>query len=610
MKQRTAIAMLCLLAFALAGCAVSKKSGRASYAGHGTAGEACDMEEESLLLYPQLGLLQKKLDVASSYYYFGDLESSILLGEDLVRSINDVKDTSPEPIVCDYLDILEDKARCLLERVGYEELERDWRFHIAAVLDSIAENHVVEDEIEVVLNWRTEHWIKYFKGRGKQSFRRWLRRAEQYRDIIEPILIEVGIPRDLLYLAVIESGLNLKAQSNMKAVGPWQFMAGTGRLFGLRTNWWIDERRDIIASTYSAAHYMQHLHDLFGSWPLALAAYNAGEYRVAHAISRQKTDDYWKLRLPSQTKWFVPKFMAALIIGRNPEEYGFRKHDVIPVRFDIIPIDRSTDLRLIAKSAGCTLRKIQDLNPALKRWATPPGMSIELKVPEGTGGDVVAALGEVPPEERVSWLKHRVRRGETISTIARRYEISMTEIKRINQIRNIHRIREGTILLIPVKDADLAASASSTPGYRTPPKLPSKITMKRYKAPEGYRKIVYRVKDNDTLSEIAERFKVRLSRVRAWNDLRYTSVIHPGDRLAIYLPPGSDVDESGLGDLAMDSGNGDRSRIVHIVKKGETLSSICRLYNTTIAKILGWNQEIKKDRLFPGDKITIWLDTD
>ena len=557
--------------------------------------------DEMYLLYPQLLVLQEKYDSAEAYYYLGDLRSSYDQCLQLLDDIGDVKSTSPAPYVCDHLDLLEERVTSLMLTASREETERDWRTHMSAVMDSIAVNHVVEDEIEIVLNWRTEHWIKYFTGKGRRHFTRWLQRVEKYRDVIEPVLVENELPRDLLYLAVIESGLNLNARSHVKATGPWQFMAGTGRLFGLRINWWIDERKDIIASTYAAAHYLKHLHGLFGSWPLALAGYNSGEYRVAYAISKQKTDDYWRLNLPSQTRWFVPKFMAALEIGRDPARYGFGQPVVEPYEFDVIRIDKSTDLRLIAKSAGCTFRRIQELNPSLKRWATPPGMVVELKVPEGSGEAVLAALSEIPEGERVTWHRHRVRRGETLSQIAMRYEMSLRELKRINEIRNVHRIREGNIILIPVKDAGAAARASAEPMYREKPALPGKITLKKYTPPSGHEKIIYTVKRNDTLSEIADRHHVGLSKLRRWNDLRYSSLIKPGQRLVIYVPAGAGVTEK------TDEIKDGMRLVYHIVKRGETLTSISRLYNKGIHEILSWNRGLHKDRLFPGDRIAIWV---
>ncbi len=567
-------------------------------------------EEEMYLLYPQLLFLQEKLDEAAAYYYLGDLESSLFLAEDLVRMIEDVESTSPPPPICDQIEILGSKTHALIEKVSEEELERDWEIYITAVLDSIARNHVVEDEIEIVDNWRTEYWLKYFQGKGRRNFDRWLERVEQYRDIIEPILVELELPRDLLFLAVIESGLNLNARSSVNAIGPWQFMAGTARIFGLRINWWLDERKDIIAATYAAGHYLKHLHNLFGSWPLALASYNSGEYRVAAAISHQKTDNYWRLRLPSQTKWFVPKFMAALAIGRDPAHYGFRSPKREALRFDVITIDRPTDLKLVAKAAGCTVTKIKKLNPALKRWATPPNMIIELKVPDGTGVKVFAELAKIPPEERVSWHRHKIKQGETLSSIASKYEISTRELKRINGIKNAHKIRAGKMLMIPVRDAGTVASAAIKPKYKTSPKLPDKITMKRYKAPANHKKIVYTVKDKDTLSEIAEKFHVGLSRLRSWNGLRYSSLIHPGDNLVVYVPPAFSLKGTAGRESSETADTNGKKRIVHVVKKGETLSHISALYKKKISTILTWNSGIRRDRLYPGDRITIWMEAD
>lgn len=562
-------------------------------------------------LHPQLLLLERTLDNANVSFTLGDLDYSRTLTERLLVHIGDLWSTSPEWFVCAHLDTLERRVHILRERIHRTETAAEWSSHMAAVLDSIGRHHVVEESIGIVMNWRTEHWIRYFTGRGRGHFARWLERVEIYRGIIEPILVAAEMPRDLVFLAVIESGLNLNARSSAKATGPWQFMAGTGRRFGLRQNWWIDERIDIIASTYAAANYMKFLYGLFGSWELALASYNAGEYRVADAISRQKTDDYWRLRLPSQTVWFVPKFMAALEIGRNPSAYGFEiPGGVEPLRFDIISIDRSTDLKHIAAGAGCTVAAIKALNPALKRWATPPGMEIELKVPRGTAEKVLTALAAIPSEQRVSWHRHPVARGETLSRIAARYEISQAELKRINGITNPHRIREGAVLMIPVRDMETASAEICRPRYEETPDLPKQITIRQYAPPAGHTKIVYTVRDRDTLSQIAGRHGVSLAALRRWNNMRFESVIHPGDNLVLYLPG---VASSGARnpqeDNSIPPGDGKR-RLEHVVQRGETLSSISRRYSTTISAILSWNTGVKRDRLYPGDQLTIWTDAD
>lgn len=560
--------------------------------------------------YPAILALEETIDEAEAFYTMGDIEYSLYLVERAMEEVMEMKAVSVDPEVCERLEEYGHRAESLRYHILREEDATEWRGHMASVLDSIGRYHVVEESIGIEMNWMTEHWLKYFQGRGRRHFVRWLERAEKYRNVIEPILVETEVPRDLLFLAVIESGLNLHARSSVNATGPWQFMAGTGKKFGLRINWWIDERKDIIASTYAAAHYLKALHGIFGKWELALASYNAGEYRVAHAISRQKTEDYWKLRLPSQTRWFVPKFMAALEIGRNPAAYGFGTPKVDPVRFDIVRVEDSTDLRHIASGAGCTVMTIKNLNPAIKRWATPPDMVVEIKVPHGTAGRVRAALAELPPGDRVSWHRHRIRRGETMSRIAERYEIAQSELKRINGISNVHSIREGAVLLIPVRDAGGGSSHPAEPAYRKPPPMPDRIAVRKYSPPEGHRKILYTVRDRDTLGEIAERFGVGLSRLRGWNDLRYRSLIHPGDNLVIYLPPGAASPEETSQEGRPGDQEGSRKKILHVVSKGETLYAISRKYRTRVSDILAWNSSLNKDRLFPGDRILIWVDSD
>ncbi|MCU0640297.1 MAG: lytic transglycosylase domain-containing protein, partial [Candidatus Krumholzibacteria bacterium] len=348
MRGRLKIFLASTLLFLFPACFpyISEKSGESEDVSYNTLSH-----DQMYALYPQLLNLQERLDEANAWYYLGNTNIAIDLSDRLLEDIARMKSTSPAPFVCNHLDSLENLVVVLNQHIVEEESINDWNFHMSAVLDSIALNHVVEEEIEIVHNWQTDYWVKYFTGKGRKFFTKWLQRVGVYRGIIEPILVSCDLPRDLVFLSVIESGLNLNARSNVKATGPWQFMAGTGRLFGLRINWWIDERKDIVASTYAAAHYLSHLHNLFGNWQLALAAYNSGEYRVAGAISRQRTDDYWKLNLPDQTRWFVPKFMAALEIGRNPAKYGFEGIVDSTLKFDVVRIDKSTDLRIIAKSA-------------------------------------------------------------------------------------------------------------------------------------------------------------------------------------------------------------------------------------------------------------------
>jgi membrane-bound lytic murein transglycosylase D len=573
---------------------------------------------------PQLLVLEQKLDRASAYFYFGDFDLAASSANDLLQSVAALETTLPDADACERLEYLEGRARCLLQRLSDDEMERETNPHMATLIDSVALNNVVEEEIEIEYNGKTEHWIDYFQGAGRKHFSRWLERVGSFRDIIEPILVDVGIPRDLLYLAVIESGLNLSAKSYMKAIGPWQFMPGTGKLFGLRINWWLDERKDIVAATYAAANYLKYLYDLFGSWPLALAAYNSGEHRVARAITNQRTTDYWQLHLPSQTAWYVPKFMAALAIGRDPEAYGFEKPPSDPLEFDIIDVERPTELRRIAEAANCSLGEIKELNPHFKKWCTPPDMVVEVKVPKGAGAECSARLAAMKGDRLGSFVQHKVKKGETLSGIAAQHDVTVKDIRTFNEIAASHTIHAGNILLIPVKDTVRSARVASKPSYRNPELPRDDIALPLLSVTDGSKQMRYIVKKDDTIVRIAERFHASLAQIREWNGLAYDSVLRPGDTLRIHAVTSTGVERPASAGPAGRSAPKDASpaeiealragdpspaggarQITHVVKKGETLSSIGRLYKVRLSDILEWNRRTNRNKLYPGEKLTI-----
>ena len=234
---------------------------------------------------------------------------------------------------------------------------------------------------------KVDRWIDYFTGRGRKHFQVWLDRKAEVDSLVGAILVDEGLPADLVYLAMIESGLSTRARSNVGAVGPWQFMAGTARDYGLGITWWVDERRDLVKSTRAAAAYMRDLYDQFGDWALVLAAYNSGEGRIRRQLRLHGHDNFWDFRLPRQTMEYVPKFIAAARIGRDPELFGFAVGDAAPLRWDEVPVDDATDLGLVAQCAGADEAAVVRLNPALLRRATPPGVrQYPVRVPVGTGG--------------------------------------------------------------------------------------------------------------------------------------------------------------------------------------------------------------------------------
>ncbi|MEK7329473.1 MAG: lytic transglycosylase domain-containing protein, partial [Candidatus Eisenbacteria bacterium] len=250
------------------------------------------------------------------------------------------------------------------------------------------------EDIEPQFNADVYRYIEYFTGAGRSVFERWLIRSGRYMNLFRDVLKKEGLPPDLVHLVFVESGFNLHARSVAAAVGPWQFLRSTGRLFGLTVNQWVDERKDPEKSTVAAARYLKHLYSIFGDWPLALASYNAGEGRVLRAIKRQGTTNYWDLRLPRQTEDYVPQFMAVLAISREPEKYGFDAVELDqPMDFDEIALTGSVDLRAIARLADCRYEEIKALNPAVLRHSAPgrDGVTM-LRVPTGKAEVILAKL--------------------------------------------------------------------------------------------------------------------------------------------------------------------------------------------------------------------------
>jgi len=474
-----------------------------------------------------------------------------------------------------------------------------------------------------IRNSRVDFWITYFTGPGRERFERAMYRMQLHRPTVEAILGEMGLPQELICIAFIESGFAMRAVSTASAVGPWQFISGTGRRYGLRTNWWYDERCDIVASTYAAGHYLQDLHGIWGDWFLAFAAYNCGEYRVARQVARQKTTDFWSLDLPLQTEHYVPKFLAALYIMREPAKYGFTIPSVEPNRFDHVMVTEATDIEVLARCAGTSADIIKDMNPALRRGSTPPNMDVHVKVPAGQGEAAAANLLNLPAEDRVSWREHKVKKGETLSAIASKYGTSVEALRDTNGMRRKSMLRVGQMLMIPVAGGSAAAShpdlANSKPTYMNPPSF-DKSAIERYaqrhvarygtssSAPAGKEKVVYTVKRNDTLGAIASRYGTSVSKIRSWNDLSRRH-IYPGQRLKIYVASSSRSNSEKSEPAATSSASMDESRFEksrHVVSRGESMYSISKLYGVSVGDLMSWNGRSRNSTIRPGDVLVVW----
>ncbi len=424
-----------------------------------------------------------------------------------------------------------------------------------------------DKKFKIKRNSRVEHYIRRFSGKGKRNFAEILRRSGKFLPEIEEILRSEGVPPEIAYLPLIESGFNPRAVSRKNAVGLWQFIRPTGLKYGLKINYWVDERMDVEKSTLAAASYLKKMHKEFGSWELALAGYNCGEKRVSRAIRRTGSTDFWTLsrKLPRETRNYLPKFNAALIIAKNPGKYGFRVAEA-EKDYETVSVPPRKSLAEIANLLDMGYKEISKYNPSLVGLSTPPGGDYELKVPKGYAErlvsvqDQVVALKDIeipfssrpvrytvrrddslwkisrkfgtsveklkyannlsssiirpgqrlkiPSRGNLVYVKHRIRPGENIYVLAKRYGTTIDAIKRANNLKGS--------LIIAGKTLSIPQRLSSTYVPRSVPK-----------------KLHHKIIPGDTLSELALRYRVSVPQIKRWNNMSSTTLI-AGRSLVIY----------------------------------------------------------------------------
>ncbi len=307
----------------------------------------------------------------------------------------------------------------------------------------------------LVINAQVEALMDYFTARERERFGLWIARSGRYLGMIQRIFRERGLPEELAYTAMIESGFSPRAISRVGAKGLWQFMEATARRYGLVVNRWVDERFDPVKATEAAARYLGDLYGMFGHWFLAQAAYNAGEAKIARAIQRARTSDFWALtqtrHLPNETKRFVPQILAATVITRAPSRYGFDVAKEPPLTYDEVTVKRALDFETVAALAEVSLDEVRELNPALRGGITPPFGSYTLRLPVGAGARFEAALEEARPAKLVAWGLHRIARNQTLAEIARLYRTSPQRLAEVNQLAG-GRLRGVSELLVPVSN--------------------------------------------------------------------------------------------------------------------------------------------------------------
>jgi membrane-bound lytic murein transglycosylase D len=394
------------------------------------------------------------------------------------------------------------------------------------------EEELPDSDIPLTLNSKVEYFVNYFQTNCRDVFAKWLSRSERYIPMMKQVLKKEGLPEDLVYLAMIESGFSPRAYSSASAVGPWQFMSGTGKRYALRIDQWIDERRDPLKSTIAAAMYLKELYGMFNNdWYLAAAGYNAGENKILRAIEMYNSRDFWQLSkgsyLKRETKDYVPRLLAAAIIAKDPAKYGFADVAYLaPIELDTVAIPSRTDLELVARICDVPYQTIRDLNPELRHWCTPPDYrDYELKIPKGKKALFEAEYAKVPADhrytEKVIYSRYRASKRDTLASVARRFGTTPQALAELNHLGKKARLK-GRLLAVPVKDPaheERAVEARSRSDRRTQ----DGKELNKY----------YTVKKGDTLASLAKRFNISAKFLAAWNKLKEKVALRPGRRIIV-----------------------------------------------------------------------------
>ncbi|MEM1093696.1 MAG: LysM peptidoglycan-binding domain-containing protein [Bacteroidota bacterium] len=499
-------------------------------------------------------------------------------------------------------------------------------------------------EVPLTMNRLVQSSINYLLRRPDRNINPWMRRSETYFPMIEQIFREEEVPDELKYLAMIESGLVPTAKSWARAVGMWQFIAATGGAYGLDVDSWVDERRDPEKATRAAARHLRDLYEQYGNdWHLAIAGYNCSPRCIKRGIRRAKQEKgvesptFWDIYeyLPRETRNYVPMYIAAALTASNPEAFGLQRPEPGPrYEYDFVPVRGSLTLKQVAEMVNSDVETIQALNPELRRNAIPPTQGVYyLRVPLSTGNQFMAAYQLLPEEQKQLALEHRVRRGDTLGAIARRYGITVSQLRRMNNLRGstIHpgqqltvtsargtgisendkveiatlqpqSVQYGPRMIRPLaSDIDAALAQSIAPRSSSNVRTASTTTTaastsstSAERAANSNTRVTYRVRRGDTLNKIARRYGVSVSDLRNWNSLRSTR-INTGQRLSIYAanPPAASSASSTTG-----------SKVTYRVRRGDTLSEIAKRYGVRVSDLRRWNN-LSSSRIRSGQRLTI-----
>ncbi len=467
----------------------------------------------------------------------------------------------------------------LLEEVTQSSIPEDYQ--LARSREEILQS--TESELPLVLNAQVIRLINYFTGRrGIKTLRATMERAGAYRAMIERILEEEGVPRELLHLAQAESGFRPKAHSHARAAGMWQFLSSRGRQYGLHKDRYVDERQDPEKATRAAARHLLDLYGEFQDWHLAMAAYNSGPLRVRRAIQKAGSADYWTLcqrrLLPRETRNYVPIILAMTYLAKNPELYD-DKAEIVPaepLRYDTVVSDSEISLELVSDITGAPVSTLRDLNPALLRSATPP-FEYRLRLPEGTGPAFQDEIALIPKEKRLQWRRHLVAEEETLEAIAKRYGVKQDQIAELNPLQD-QPLTTGLRLTIPAATRLKYYHSGGAGGF--------------LEGGSGR----YRIARGDTLGGIARRFGVSVAQLRQWNRLSSSRIT--AGRYLVVRPQGSGSEVS----TARSYGPPPSGK--YTVRSGDNLSLIAKRFGVTVGDLKAWNG-LRSNRIYTGKTLKV-----
>jgi membrane-bound lytic murein transglycosylase D len=425
------------------------------------------------------------------------------------------------------------------------------------------------------------------------------KRGERYLYYIVDELEKAGLPTEIALLPIVESGFDPFGYSHGRASGPWQFIPSTGQMYGLDQTWWYDGRRDIIGSTQAAIAYLTRLHKMFdGDWLHALASYNSGEGTVMRAIRKNKKagkpTDFWSLDLPRETRAYVPKLIALAKIVKNPEKYNYSTY-FIPNKpyFDVVNIGGQLDLAQAAEMAGVSIDEVYLLNPGFNQWATSPDGPHRLLMPITKAKQFRTKLAEIPPTERVTWVRYTVKTGDSLLLVAKQHNTTVGVLQNVNKISS-SLIRVGQELMIPVAGNDIESYTLSSH---------QRLLAKQSNAPSRNRiKVDYTVASGDSLWLIANKYGTTSKTLARWNSMGLGDPLFPGKKLVVWLEPKEAKNSS----QNTRSARSVMKKVIYTIRSGDSLAIVASKFKVSVNDIKGWNPKVGSQKYVqPGDRVTL-----